>query len=94
MKKVILALILALAALSASAVLLTPSNVGTPYCLPSAPNAVVGSYVSAYVVSITGSPITSIQEVDSAGKFYVTTFNYAGSALTSTSCPLQYSTQQ
>jgi hypothetical protein len=94
MKKLLIAALLALVSISADAVLLTPTNTGTPYCLPSAPTAIVGSFVSAYVVAIVGSPITSIQEVDSAGKFYVTTFNYTGSTLTSTSCPLQYSTRQ
>jgi hypothetical protein len=67
---------------------------GTPYCLPTAPTVIVGTYIGAYVVSIVGSPITSIEEVDSYGKYYVTIFGYTNGVLTSTSCPLQYSTQQ
>jgi hypothetical protein len=94
MKKLLILALLAVASFSAGAILLTPTNLGTPYCLPAAPTAVVGSYVSAYIVAMTGDPVTSIQERDSAGKYYVTTFTYTGSTLVSTSCPLQYSTQQ
>ena len=91
MKNLILACILACVSMANAEPI---GGVGTPYCLPSAPTVVKGTYTGAFIVSIVGSPITSIQEKDSYGKYYVTTFTYTNSILTSTSCPIQYSTQQ